>query len=200
MIHPLYNLLRDIKKIKEDGFTLIEVLISISLYGILITMVLSSMNFNINTISKIGKSVEIQQQAQFIFNFMEEKIMESTGLTYLEDKQFKSKYYSNDKVFINKMIFKNKPDRTDKGYIFQLIKDPEYDYYNLKFGIGLSGEATVEVGNYIESIEVEPLPSDKKYNKANGIVIRINFLFDGYRAEAESAFYFRNFSGGIGFE
>lgn len=197
MIHPLDNVLGDVRKMKDDGFTLIEVLISIALYGILMTVVLSSMNFNMNTISKVEQNVEIQQQAQFIFNFLEEKVIESAGLTYLEDKQYKSKYYSNEKVFISKMIFKNKPGRTDSGYIFQLIKDPEYDYYNLKYGIGLSGSATVEVGNYIESIEVEPLPSDKKYNEANGIVIRIHFVFDGYKSKVENTFHYRNSSGGI---
>ena len=197
MVNLIDNAFDNVTKIKNDGFTLVEVLISISLYGFLITLIFLSMNFNINSMSKIDKNLEIQQQSQFIFNFMEEKVMESSGLIYLEDMQSKSKHNTNESILIQKMIFKNKPDRIDKGYIFQLSKDPEYDYYNLKYGVGLSGSATVEAGNYIENIQVEPIPSNKNYNEADGIIIRINFVFDGYRAEAENVFHYRNANDGI---
>ena len=197
MVNLLEKALKSTRKIKNYGFTLIEVLISIALYSILIALVFSTMNFNINSLYKVERNVEIQQQAQFIFNFMEEKIMESTGLIYLEDMQGKSKHNTNENIFLKKIIFKNKPDRVDKGYIFQLSKDPEYDYYNLKYGIGLSGSATVEAGNYIENIELMPLPLDKKYNEADGIIIKINFVFDGYRAAAENIFHYRNANEGI---
>ncbi len=181
--------------LQNNGFTLIEIITSLALFGVIITLILSTMNSSINIMSRVEKGVEIQQQAQFIFNFLEEKVMESTGLIYLEDRQGKSKMNSNEKIFIKKMIFKNKVDRLDKGYIFQLIKDPEYDFYNLKYGIGLSGSATVEVGNYIENIEVEPIPFDKKYNEADGILIRINFVFDKYSTKVENIFHYRNSSG-----
>lgn len=181
-----------IKKLDDFGFTLIELMISIALFGILISLIFSVFSVNMNTIDKINKKVEIQQQAQFIFNFIEEKIIESEGIIHIEDINGSMKHDTNELVRIKKIIFQNNETRKEKGYIFNLIKDYEAGSYNLKYGIWLSGTGTVEVGNYIENIEVEPMPSDKIYTEANGIVIRINFIFGGEKDSVENRFFYRN--------
>lgn len=181
-----------IKKLDDFGFTLIELMISIALFGILISLIFSVFSVNMNTVDKINKKVEIQQQAQFIFNFIEEKIIESKGIIHIEDINGSMKHDTNELVRIKKIIFQNNETRKEKGYIFNLIKDYEAGSYNLKYGIWLSGTGTVEVGNYIENIEVEPMPSDKIYTEANGIVIRINFIFDGEKDSVENRFFYRN--------
>lgn len=181
-----------IKKLDDFGFTLIELMISIALFGILISLIFSVFSVNMNTVDKINKKVEIQQQAQFIFNFIEEKIIESKGIIHIEDINGSMKHDTNELVRIKKIIFQNNETRKEKGYIFNLIKDYEAGSYNLKYGIWLSGTGTVEVGNYIENIEVEPMPSDKIYTEANGIVIRINFIFGGEKDSVENRFFYRN--------
>ena len=180
---------------RKKGFTTIELLISLPLFGMIMLLIFSVTASNMRSMNCIDKDVELQQQAQFIFNFIEEKIIESTGLIYLEDTRGFQKHNTKDKVFLRKIIFKNLPDRKDKGYIFSLSKDPEYAYFNLKYGIGVLGGASVEVGNYIDSIEVEPIPLDMNYNEADGVVFRINFLFDGYAATFENSFHYRNTDG-----
>ncbi len=174
------------------GFTLIEMMISIALFGLFITMMFQIFNTNMSIFSKIDKKVEIQQQAQFVLNFIEGKAIETTGVVYLEDIYGNEKHETNDTTSIKKIVFKNNETRKEKGYIFNLVEDWEGNFYNLKYGIGLSGSATVEVGNYIESIEVEPIPSNKKYIEANGISIKINFVFDGERDSVQERFCFRN--------
>lgn len=180
-----------IKKLDVFGFTLVELMISIALFGILVTLIFSIFNTNMNIFDKINKKVEIQQQAIFIFNFMEEKIMESKGIISVEDINGRIKHTTNEIVKIKKIIFKNNEARKEKGYVFNLIRDYEVGSYNLKYGIWQSGEGTVEVGNYIEKIEVEPIPSDKIYIEADGIIIRINFIFEGEKASVENRFFFR---------
>ena len=181
-----------IKKLDNFGFTLVELMISIALFSILITSVFSIFNNNMNIFNKINKKVEIQQQAIFIFNFMEEKIMESKGIIIVEDINGRNKHTTNEIVNIKKIVFKNNKTRKEKGYIFNLTKNNEVGSYNLKYGIGLSGIGTVEVGNYIENIETEPIPSDKIYTEADGIIIRINFIFEGEKAGVENRFFFRS--------
>lgn len=180
------------KKLDDFGFALIELMISIALFGILITLIFSIFNTNMKIFSKINNKVEIQQQAIFIFNFMEEKIMESKGITIVEDINGRTKHTTNEIVNIKKIIFKNNETRDEKGYIFNLIRDYGVGSYNLKYGIGLYGIGTIEVGNYIENIETEPIPSDKIYTEADGIIIRINFIFEGEKAGVENRFFFRS--------
>lgn len=174
------------------GYTIIEILVVLVLFSILLTMIFSITTFSIKTLNMIDKDIELQQQAQFIFNFMEKKIIESMGVIYLDDRQGNKKHNTNDKVVLNNIIFKNPPDCEFPGYIFTLDTEPEYDYYNLKYGNGDRGIGTVEVGNYIDSMEVEPIPEDKTYCEADGIVLRINFILAGHAFTCENSFYFRN--------
>lgn len=188
---------------RNKGFTIMELLISLPLFGMIIILIFSVTSSNMRTINNLDKDVELQQQAQFIFGFMEEKIIESTGVIYLEDMKGFQKHNTKDKVYLKKIIFKNLPvgrdypHRKDKGYIFLLSKDPECNYFNLKYGVGVMGGASDEVGNYIESMEAEPIPADKNFNEADGIFLRIYFLLDGYASSFESSFYYRNAGGRV---
>lgn len=180
---------------RKKGFTTIELLISVPLFGMIVLLIFSVITSNMKYLNNIDKDVELQQQAQFIFNFIEEKIIESTGLIYLEDTRGFQKHNTKDKVFLRKIIFKNLPDRKDKGYIFSLSKDSGYAYFNLKYGIGTKGSATVEVGNYIDSMEAQPIPADYNFDEADGIFLKINFIIDGYAATFENSFHYRNTAG-----
>lgn len=178
----------------NNGFTIIELLVTMPIIGILVLLVFTSTASNMNIIKNVDNEVELQQQAQFIFDFIEEKIIQSTGIIYLQDLKGIQKHNSNEKVSILKIIFKNTSDHIDKGYIFALTKDPQNDFYNLKYGIGTMGGASDEVGNFIKSIEVEPIPRYKNYIEAEGIYICINFALDGCTQTFDNSYFFRNFS------
>ncbi|NLM43595.1 MAG: hypothetical protein GX201_06225 [Clostridiales bacterium] len=174
------------------GFTTIEILTVLPLLSLVILLIFSSVSSNIYSIRKIDSELEMQQQAQLILDFLESKIIESTGVSYLQDNKGFQKHNTNERVYISRIIFKNHPERSDKGYIFSLTKDSQYEYYNLKYGVGLAGGATNELGNFIDGIEVEPIPIDKKYTEANGINIKIDFKMDGNTLTFENSYYFRN--------
>ncbi|SHI92447.1 PilW family protein [Lutispora thermophila] len=178
----------------KKGFTIIELLITMPIFGIIILLVFTATISNMNTIKHIEAEVELQQQAQLIFSFMEEKIIQSSGVIFLQDSKGFQKHNTNEKLSILKIIFKNPPNHKDKGYIFALSKDSENDYYNLKYGIGTWGGASNELGNYIRKIEVEPIPKNKKYNEADGINIKIYFSLEGYTLAYENSYFFRNSS------
>lgn len=177
---------------KSKGFTIIELLITLPLFGIIVLLIFTATASNMNAIKNVDAEVELQQQAQLIFDFMEEKIIQSTGVIYLQDLKGFQKQSTNEKLFMSKIIFKNSPDHKDKGYIFALTKDLENDCYNLKYGIGTAGGANDELGNYIHNIEVEPIPKNKNYYEADGIHIKISFSLDGYDLAFENSYFFRN--------
>ncbi len=181
--------------IKESnkGFTLIELIISLALAGIILSIVLSILISNISMFHINDREIELQQQGQFIIGFLEDKIIESTGITYLQDNNGILKHETNEKVNLKKIIFKNIPEAVDKGYIFQLSKDPNHNYYNMKYGIGLSGTPTVEAGNYIERIEVEPIPLESIYTEAKGLAVEILFNFNGKMKAFKTQLFFRNY-------
>lgn len=175
----------------DKGFTLIEILISLALAGIIISIILSMLGSNVSIFHDNDKDIELQQQGQFIISFLEEKIIESCGITYIQDENGVIKSETNDKVNLKKIIVKNSPEATDNGYIFQLSKASD-NTYNLKYGIGLFGSASVEVGNYIEKIEVEPFPLEKIYTEARGINLTIYLRFDRQNKVYSTQFFFRN--------
>lgn len=180
-------------KTSKKGFTLIELVISLGLAGIILSAVYTFWISNISMFRFNDKDIELQQQAQFIIGFLEDKVIESTGIIYLQDSNGIIRHEANGKVNLKKIIFKNVPESADKGYIFQLSRDPKYNYYNLKYGVGLTGTPTVEVGNYIEKIEVEPIPLDSIYTEAKGLSFEIFFNFDGKMKAFRTQLFFRNY-------
>lgn len=178
----------------DKGFTLIEVIISLGLTGIIMAIVISLLTSNVLMFENNDKDIELQQQGQFILGFLEDKIMQSTKIIYLQDRNGLIKHNSNDKVDLSKIILESKIE-PEKGYIFQLNKDLVHNYYNLKYGKGLNGTATIEVGNYIEKIEVEPIPLESKYIEAKGLSLSILMNFNGRKKIYTTQLIFRNYDG-----
>ncbi len=176
----------------SNGFTLIELIITLALAGIIITIIYSFFFSSITMFHRNDKDIELQQQGQFIIGFLEEKIIESCGITYLQDMNGHVKNETNEVINLKKIIFKNIPGASDKGFVFQLSKEPNFNTYSLKYGVGLSGTPTIEAGNYIEKIQVRPIPSDKIYIEAKGLDLKIFFYFDGQKKSFETQFFFRN--------
>ncbi|MGF7056992.1 PilW family protein [Brassicibacter mesophilus] len=176
----------------NKGFTIIELLISIALTGVVVSLIFSILIINSNMFYEADNDIELQQQGQFIIGFIEDKMIEASQVIYLEDMRRVAKQNTNEKVMLRKIIVKNHPNKTDKGYIFQLSKDTGTNTYNLKYGIGLYGSATVEAGNYIEKIEVEPIPFNKTYVEADGVTIILYLDVNGQKKTLKSKICFRN--------
>lgn len=156
------------------------------------SIVIFFLTSNILMFKNNDRDIELQQQGQFILGFLEDKIIQSTKIIYLQDRNGLIKHNTNDKVNLNKIILESKIE-TEKGYIFQLSKDLGYNYYNLKYGKGLNGTATIEVGNYIEKIEVEPIPLESKYLEAKGLSLSILLNFGGKQKTYTTQLIFRNY-------
>lgn len=175
------------------GFTLIEVILSLAFAGIIFSIITAILKLNIVNFYDNDSDIEIQQQAQFIIGFIEDKVMESCGIHYIQDMNGHLKNNSTDLIELKKVIFKNSQSDDHKGYIFQLSKDLKSNTYNLKYGAGLSGTATVEVGNYIKKIEAKPYPNDEIFTEAKGIDLKLHFFHNERSKVFRILLYFRNF-------
>ncbi len=177
---------------ESKGYTVIELIVVLSILGTLITAIITSFISKMNICGNIDREVELQQQGLFMLYFIEEKIIESKGITYVEDIDGRLKQHTNEKVKIKKIKFENNKNSTVKGYVFNLTKKIGTNYYNLLYGKDSSDTGTVEVGNFIESIELEPIPSDSVFVDSKGIILRINLIYEENKFCVENAFCFRN--------
>lgn len=176
----------------SKGYTVIELMVTIAILGVLFTTIITSFSTKMNICGSVDREVELQQQGLFMLYFIEEKIIESKGIAYVEDVSGKLMHHTNEKVKIKKIKFENNENSVIKGYVFNLTKRAGTNYYNLLYGKDSSNTGTVEVGNFIENIELEPIPSDFSYNDSKGIVLRINLIYKENRFCVENSFCFRN--------
>jgi len=176
----------------EKGFTIIEILLTLALLSVVLLSLFSFYSYQNNIFYKINNDIELMQQSQFILEFMEDKLIETSEIIYIEDIAGKARLETSDIIILKKIIVKNNICNKDRGYIFQLRKDSISNTYNLKYGIGLSGSATVEVGNYIEKIEISPINPNRTFKESNGVKIHLLMNVNGYRKNFESQLYFRN--------
>lgn len=83
------------------GFTLIELIITLGLAGIIITVVMSFFTTNMRSYETISTTSELQYESQHILNFMNDKILEAKEFDDVND-EFKDidgnvfKFYKND--------------------------------------------------------------------------------------------------------
>ena len=186
------KILKKISIRNNKGYTAIEILIALSLFGSIVGLATASYVNTMNICGTLDKKVELQQQGLFILSFLEEKIIESEGIHAIREK-VNDKLYTTEPAKVHRIVFKN--NTIDKGYVFSLTGPSKPGIYNLSYRKGLIGTGTVEVGNYIEYIEVEPLPVGSMFVDAKGIVVRINLVLDDCSICIEDAFCFRNKSG-----
>ncbi len=179
----------------NKGYTLIELMMTVTVFSVLLTVITSVFLSGLNLCNALDRGIELQQQGLFILSFIEEKIIESEGILYIEDVDGNMKQHSFNNIKIKKIVFKNHDNHRDIGYIFNLTKNIESKSNNLLYGIGLTGYGSVELGNYIDSIEIEPLPEGASFIDSRGITIKINFAFDSTKTSLEDTFCFRNKTG-----
>ncbi len=173
----------------EDGFTLIELLVAIGLSVLVTSLVITFFVVNIKTYKELNDEAELQFQAQYILNFMSDKIMESKGISLMKNSL---NYYSMTSVRIagsmlpaEKISFRF-GDGASENYVFQIVNK------NIRYGIGGKDlSPTVELGNYVKVMNISLLNSESLINVK---VFKINLLLEkgNQSFQAEQVLSFRN--------
>ncbi|KPU28072.1 hypothetical protein TR13x_01660 [Caloranaerobacter sp. TR13] len=167
----------------RNGFTVLELLISLAFAGLLIVMLSTLFLTNINSYNKEDIVLELQYQGQIVLNYFSDRVMEAKGIIEIIDTNNMNSLNNDFEINIKKVIFRT----NDNGIIFEVKSNNKVFY-----GEGLSGSATTEIADYIKSISLEPLPLGKTFLDADGIEITVNLSKDNFDESYSTVVFFRN--------
>ena len=174
---------------KNKGFTIIELLIALSISSILTGLIFAFFLCNFNSYKAMGSMSELQFQAQYILNYMADKIINSNSVSLIRSD---SAIYSMTLVRnaeteypVKKISFKF-GNKSDENYVFHIANN------NIRYTVGEKDiKPTAELGNFVDSMYVS-LFKDDSFQNANAVKLKIVMKKDGQMYEAFQAVHMRN--------
>ncbi len=164
---------------KNHGLTLIEVIVSIALISIVALSIVGVFVSSSVIYRDIYSYNEMQQQSQSIMDFLSDTIIHSEKIDYMLDE-----------TNLSEIRFKDKSLSENERHIFSVQKDLKVEGNSLRYG--RKSSAQIEVGNYIDKINVLTLPEETHYKDAKGIKITLTMKKRGKTVEIFKKIYFRN--------
>lgn len=175
--------------LKNKGFTMVELLVALGISSIVIGLIFSFFISNYKGYESVKNDLELQFQAQYILNFMVDKIVNSNSLSLV--KQDNVKDYSMTLVRsketeypLKKISFKY--GNEEENYVFHIVLD------SIRYGKGAKDMApTVELGKFVDNMYVS-LFEDSSFQNAKAVIIKIVMKKDGQTYNASQAVKMRN--------
>jgi hypothetical protein len=177
------------EKMKNKGLTMIELIVSLGLSSIVVGLIFSFFICNYKGYKSIRNNSELSFQAQYILNYMADKIINSNSVSLIRGD---AAIYSMTLVrnaeteyLLKKVSFKF-GNEFDKNYVFHIVDN------DIRYGTGVADmKPTVELGNYVDSMYIS-LFKDDSFQNANAVKLKIVMKKDGQMYEAFQAVYMRN--------
>lgn len=168
----------------KRGFTLVELLVTLGLAGIVITVVMSFFISNLKNYETINTESELQYQSQYIINYLTNKILESKKIVSVNKN---SDYLDNlSEENIEYISFQYGDDDTE-CYNFKVEND------EISFGKGeVDGAADAAFGSYVEELKMTPLDGSFEDTTSVKIYLKLRKNVNSDPYEAEQIVYMRN--------
>lgn len=181
------------KKIRIDfnknskGFTIVELLVSLGIMGIVFAAIFSFFLFNYKNFIREDENAEIQYQLQMAMNNIIENVIYSEGV-YNEPKKIDGKEYE-----IEKIIFQREDSGVTEYYIIEYETKKLY-YVATKSDDPENEDATNEFADYIDYLKITPIDGvpDGTYDTCKGIEIEIKGVKGNSKLTLKNRVYFRN--------
>lgn len=170
----------------KKGVTLLEIIITLGLAGIVISLILSIFIVAYNNYKIINDQRELQFQAQHIFTFMAKKIKASMSIEQIR-YNLKSRLSDTNEQPITKVCFRYN-ENIDKCYIFE-VSNKKIFYDNV---IPSNKPAVVLLGEYVDEMYSCPVPEGTSFRDAHAIKIRLKLAKGNQKYEVEQIIYMRN--------
>lgn len=175
---------------KNKGFTMVELLVSLGISSIVAGLIFSFFICNYKGYKSVRNDSELHVQAQYILNYMADKIINSNSLSLIRADN--STIYSmalvrdaNTEYEVKKISFKYGKE-LDENYVFHIVDN------NIRYGNGTKdSNPSVELGNFVDSMYIS-LFEDKSFQDTRAVIIKIIMKKDGQTYEAFQAAYMRN--------
>lgn len=168
----------------KSGFTLMELLISLGMFGVTFFLIMQLYISNYKSYKYIGNDTEMQFQAQYILNFMSDKIVDSKNIVQARYNLFGLLKKTTEQK-ITRISFKY--GNSNNCYNFE-IKNNKIFYGN---DIA-AAEANAELGAYVSEMFVCPIPNGVSFENAKAIKICLKLKKDNQSYEAEQVVSMRN--------
>lgn len=152
----------------RKGYTLIELLICLVLMGLVIMLLMSFFTANLNNSVRVKNDSELQFQAQYVLNFISNKVMESNSIADIRTDNNTTRVINLSGEFsITKIsLLYNKQDVA--CYIF------EVDGNTISYGKGKATDsANAQLGKYISELKVAPFPRGITFAHAQALEITV---------------------------
>jgi len=170
---------------EKNGFTLLELLVSIGLFSTIFTLIMSVFIVNFKNYKTIKNETELQFQSQYILTFMSNKIAECKYIELIKENTTSHLKKSNEQR-INRISFRY-GSSTSQCYIFENRNN------EISYGKGYAtNRAKVELGNYVSEMYACPIPEGIIFESAKAIRIRLVLLKDNNSYQAEQTIFMRN--------
>ena len=173
---------------KNKGFTIIELLVSLGISSIVVGLIFSFFILNYKGYKSVRNDSEMHFQAQYILNFMSGRIIDSNSMSFA---RMNTDIYSMTAVRsagveypIDKVSFKYGSE--SDSYVFHIENN------TIRYGKGeKESDPTVELGNYVDRMYVSVLRNES-FQKAKAIRLKLIMKKDEQMYEAFQAVYMRN--------
>ena len=166
-------------KLNNKGFTILEIIITLAITVIVITIVGRFFITNIKSYGRINDNCEIQDQAQFVSEYLDDKVLKSSGVSLIKNTKNQIANATNGAFYVQEIEFDSSNSKLSINQNFKVMSSSIFCN-------------NMVLGNYIESLYVSPLPADMIYSEAKGIKYRLSFVKNNSNYILERSIYFRN--------
>lgn len=172
-------------KRNQSGFTLAELVIVLGLLGIVTPILMSFFILSFKDYRVINDKLELQFQAQYILNFMSNRILESKNIELARENTISHLKKSSEQN-ITKISFRYGTN-VNQCYNFE-IKNGKIRYGNARSDVS----PTDELGLYIKKLTVTPI-TGKTIGDTDAISIKIILEKNQQTYAVEQYIYMRNY-------
>lgn len=173
---------------KNKGFTLVELLVTLGISSIVVGLIFSFFISNYKVYKSVRNDSEMHFQAQYILNFIAGKIIDSNSMSLARvdttNYSMTNVRSAEEEYPVHKISFKYGDD--SENYVFHIRNDI------ISYGKGEKEiNPTVELGNYVYEMYVSVL-KDESFQNAKTVKLKIVMKKDGQMYEAFQTVYMRN--------
>lgn len=169
---------------ERKGYTLIELLLCLALISIVITVLMSLFITNLNRFVRVKNDSELQFQAQYILNFISNKVMESGSVADIRTENNKRIVNSSEEFSIVKIaLLYDMQD--DYCYIFEVRENKIfYGTGMVQWNGTVKEPAKAQLGLYISELKIAPFPQGTTFAQARALNITLKLSKDKENYEA----------------
>ena len=171
----------------DGGFTLVELILSMALGGILLAVTLSYLGIHLKAYRRGNAAAEVQYEAQLAIEYFVRHGRNSTGFDFTRTNNTPGAQGTSP---VSLKTLGNKPAKLGTITFKQL--DGEDGRFTLTGHSFRATRGENEISGCLRSIVISPLPEDRDYEHCEGLTVSLTTEINHARTTVVTAFYFRN--------